>query len=229
MNILAFDTSTENCSVALLRGDELSGDAVLAGQRHSELLLPMIDALLKQRGASLPALDGIAFSAGPGSFTGLRIACGVAQGLAFGAGLPVAGISTLLALAEAATVEGKPAVRVIACLDARMGEVYHAAYEKRDGQWLTRSEPGLYKASQAPGVSGDDWVGCGSGFAVHSAALGTRYSGQLAHVYADSYPQATAIATLAAADFSRGGGRGAALAAPLYIRNKVALTLTERS
>ncbi|MGH8841670.1 MAG: tRNA (adenosine(37)-N6)-threonylcarbamoyltransferase complex dimerization subunit type 1 TsaB [Advenella sp.] len=95
MKILAFDTSTEYCSIALLLDGELLSREVLAERRHSELILPMLQRMLEEAGLTLTQLDGIAFGAGPGSFTGLRIACGVAQGLAFGAGLPVAGICTL--------------------------------------------------------------------------------------------------------------------------------------
>ncbi|MDO8810732.1 MAG: tRNA (adenosine(37)-N6)-threonylcarbamoyltransferase complex dimerization subunit type 1 TsaB, partial [Gallionella sp.] len=131
MKILALETSTEYCSVALWQDGVIVERSELAGQKHSELLIAMLDALLKGAGLGVKAMDGIAFGMGPGSFTGVRIACGAAQGLAFGTGLPVAGICTLEALAEAS---GKP--RVIAALDARMGEIYHAAYEKRDGSWV---------------------------------------------------------------------------------------------
>src|SRR5689334_10706199 len=118
LKILALDTSTEYCSVALWRdGDADSRDA-RAGQRHSELLLPMVDELLQRHGLAVKDLDGIAFGRGPGSFTGLRIGCGVVQGLAFGAGLRVVGVDTLAAMAESAA-----AGHVVCCLDARMGEI----------------------------------------------------------------------------------------------------------
>ena len=116
MNLLALDASTEYCSVALLRDDVLTFREEHAIQRHSELILPMVEDLLVTARLALSQLDGVAFGAGPGSFTGLRIACGVAQGLAFGAGLPVVAIGTLAALAQEAA-----ATKVIACLDARMG------------------------------------------------------------------------------------------------------------
>ncbi len=223
MKLLAIDTSTENCSLALwLEGETLSRE-VLAGQRHSELVLPMLAELLGEAGIALAALDGIAFGEGPGSFTGLRIACGVAQGLGFGAGLPVLGIGTLLALAEAA-----PNDRVLACLDARLGEIYHAAYERRDGAWRTVHGPSLGKAQDAPPVAGSGWMGVGSGFAAYGDALGERYGAQLAGADGAAFPQARAIARLAAPLFEQGLGRDAALAAPLYIRNKVALKTSER-
>ncbi len=124
LKILAFDTSTEYCSVALFLDGAIKSREVLAGQRHSELILPMVRQGLAEGGLALTQLDGIAFGAGPGSFTGLRIACGIAQGLAFGADLPVLGVCTLEALAQEAG-----GGRVIAALDARMSQIYHAAYE----------------------------------------------------------------------------------------------------
>jgi len=223
MKLLALDTSTENCSLALWLDGEVISRQELAGQRHSDLLLPMLEALLGDAGITLNALDGIAFGAGPGSFTGLRIGCGVAQGLALGADLPVLGISTLLALAAAA-----PGERVIACLDARIGEIYHAAYELRDGAWFTVSEPSLGLAQDAPAVGGSGWVGAGSGFAAYGEALQRRYAGQLASCDGSVYPQAQEMARLAAPLFEQGLGQDAALAAPLYIRNQVALKMGER-
>lgn len=223
MNILALDTSTEYCSVAVQTGGALFFREILAGQRHSALLLPLVAEVLAESGIGLAALDGIAFGSGPGSFTGLRIGCGVAQGLAFGAGLPVIGVSTLLALAQ-----GCGAERVVACLDARMGEVYHAAYEKEATGWREIAAPGLYAPQDAPPLAGEGWIGCGSGFAAYGEALRQRYAGQLSEVLADAPPRARDIAQLALPLFLRGEGRDAALAAPLYIRNKVALKTNER-
>ena len=223
MKILALDTSTEHCSVAIWADGELFARDILAGQRHSELLLPLVSEMLAERGLNLRELDGIAFGSGPGSFTGLRIGCGVAQGLAFGADLPVVGISTLLALAQ-----GTEGERVIACLDARMGEVYHAVYERGAEGWREVSDPGLYAPQDAPMVAGDDWTGCGSGFAAYGEALCERYAGQLQTLIPGVFPQARDIACLAAPLFERGEGMDAALAAPLYIRNKVALKTSER-
>jgi tRNA threonylcarbamoyladenosine biosynthesis protein TsaB len=153
----------------------------------------------------------------------VRIACGAAQGLAFGANLPVAGVCTLEALAEAS---GKS--HVIAALDARMGEIYHAAYEKRGDVWEAVSEPCLCKPEEAPSVAGADWFGAGSGFAMHGVALGERYAGQLKGVDGAAVPQAAAIAALGAAQFLLGHGVDAAQALPLYLRDKVALKTFER-
>ena len=196
---------------------------VLAGQRHSELILPMLQALLAEADITLHALDGIAFGSGPGSFTGLRIGCGVAQGLAFGADLPVAGVCTLEALAE-----GSEETRVISCLDARMREIYHGIYEKRDGLWHTVSAPGLYAPQDAPIVTGGGWAGCGSGFAQYGDALQAHYAGQLKLVKGDVFPHARHIASLAVSVFEQGQGVEPWNAAPLYIRDKVALKTSER-
>ncbi len=224
MKILALETSTDLCSAALWRDGAIDAREAAAGQRHSELLLPMVDALLESHRLKATDLDGIAFGSGPGSFTGLRIACGVAQGIAFGANLPVVGVSTLLALAE---ISG--AKRAVCCLDARMSEVYHAAYERSGEEWRTVCEPSLCKPDAAPDLPGDAWTGCGSGFKAFRDALDTRYAGKLATVIDGLAPHAREIATLAAAEFKRGGAVAAEQAAPLYVRNKVALSIDERS
>jgi tRNA threonylcarbamoyladenosine biosynthesis protein TsaB len=160
---------------------------------------------------------------GPGSFTGVRIACAVTQGLAFGANLPVVGVCTLQALAETAS---QP--RVIAALDARMGEIYHAVYEKHDDLWTIVSEPCLCKPEEAPAVMDEDWFGAGSGFAAHGTALQARYAGQLRGADGTLIPQAAAIAALGAAQFLLGRGVDSAEALPLYLRDKVALKTSER-
>ncbi len=224
MKILALETSTEYCSVALWQDGIVSEHCELVGQKHSEVLMAMLDALLKDAGHRIQDMDGIAFGKGPGSFTGVRIACGVTQGLAFGADLQVVGVCTLLALAQAAGYS-----KVIAALDARMGEIYFAVYEKRDDEWLTVIEPCLCKAEDAPAVAGENWFGVGSGFAVNQAALAARFGKQLLGVDAQAVPQAGAIATIAASEFARGNAVDAALALPLYLRDKVALKTSERA
>ena len=224
LKILALDTSTEYCSAALRLDGETIDRGALAGQRHSELVLAMIDELLRERALALRDLDGIAFGEGPGSFTGLRIACGVVQGLAFGADLRVVGIGTLLALAERSG-----STRAVCCLDARMNEIYHAAYEQRDGAWHAMHEPSVCAASAAPPLPGEGWTACGSGFRAYRAALEQRYAGQLAAIEPDVYPAASDIARLAEPRFSRGEAVGAELAAPVYVRNKVALTIDEQA
>ncbi|MEO7559503.1 MAG: tRNA (adenosine(37)-N6)-threonylcarbamoyltransferase complex dimerization subunit type 1 TsaB [Nitrosospira sp.] len=223
MKILALDTSTEYCSIAVLLDGEILSREILAEQRHSELILPMLRQLLGETGLTLAQLDGIAFGAGPGSFTGLRIACGVAQGLAFGADLPVTGICTLEALAEAAGGNN-----VIAALDARMSEIYHAAYTKTASGWQPVSEPTLCLPQQAPLLPGRGWLGCGSGFSMYGEVLRTRYDGCINHIIGDLRPHARDMAQLAEPRFAKGLGIDPADAAPLYVRNKVALKEKER-
>jgi tRNA threonylcarbamoyladenosine biosynthesis protein TsaB len=224
LKILALDTSTEYCSAALRLGAETFERGELAGQKHSQLVLTMVDELLRESGVSLGDLDGIAYGEGPGSFTGLRIACGVVQGLAFGADLRVVGVGSLLAMAE-----GSGAPRAIVCLDARMNEIYHAAYEKRGGEWHAVHEPTVCAAASAPPVPGDGWLGCGSGFAAYREVLQSRYASQLERTAPDVYPKAADVAHLAEPRFASGDTMEPELAAPVYVRNKVALRTDERA
>lgn len=223
MKLLVLDTSTEWCSAALWLDGEIEARRVLAEQRHSSLLLPMVDDLLRAADVRLAALDGIAYGAGPGSFTGLRIACAVTQGLALGAGCPVVGVSTLEAIAEQT---GAP--RVLTVLDARMSEVYWAAYVREGEAWQAPVAPrlALPESVQVPG--GGDWVGAGNGFSVLEAGLRGALVDALVRVDDTLMPDAAAMAPLAAAAFARGEGADAALAAPIYLRDKVALTVDER-
>lgn len=223
MKIIAIETSTEYCSVALWQDGVVMEKSEHVGQKHSEALIAMLDGLLQEAGIKLAQLDGIAFGEGPGSFTGVRIACGVAQGLALGANLPVIGICTLQAVAQ-----GSGKDKVIAALDARMAEVYFAVYEKREGAWLTVCAPCLCLPQDAPVVTGEAWQGAGSGFAAHGEVLQARYDGQLDAADAACVPQAKAIAELAAPLFAAGRGLDAAQAMPLYLRDKVALKTSER-
>ncbi len=220
--ILALDCSTDYCSVALLAAGAYIERAERAEQRHSELLLPMVDAILAESGFALRDLDAIAFGAGPGTFTGLRIACGVAQGLAFGANRGVVAVPTLLALAQAIDAQ-----RVLAVLDARMGEIYLAAYEKINGLWQIIIAPCLCRPDAAPSLPGADWFGVGSGFVAHGETLRQHYGCALAAVD-EGYPHARHIAALGHAEWQAGRAVCASDALPLYIRDKVAFTESER-
>ncbi len=224
MILLALESSTELCSAALWRDGQVHAREADTGSRNSEVLLPMVDALLAAHGVRRGDLTGVAFGAGPGAFTGVRIACGVAQGIAFGGNLKVVGIVTLQALAVAAQ-----APRIICCLDARMGEIYHAAYENDGDGWREICAPGLCKPEAAPALPGDGWRGCGSGFAAFAEPLRQRYGAQLAGVIDGVVPHAREVALLAAPVFARGDAIAPELAAPLYVRNKVALPVSERS
>lgn len=223
VNLVALETSTEYCSLAVSRGAQVFERRFHAGQRHSELALPALRELLQQAGLEVLAIEGIAYGAGPGSFTGLRIACGIAQGLALARNLPLAGIGTLLALAEDCGAD-----KAIACLDARMGEVYHGAYRKSGGQWIEMHAPALYKPDAVPQVEGSGWIACGSGFRAHGATLARCYKNRIARTDAGAIPNAAAMLRLAREVFAAGRGVDAAAAAPLYVRDKVALKTRER-
>ena len=220
MRFAAFETSTEWCSVALWIDGEIAGVEERAGRAHSERVLLMLDRLVAAAGIPIAQLDAVAFGAGPGSFTGLRIACGVAQGLAFARGLPVIGISTLEAMAEESG-----ATRVVACLDARMNEVYYSAIEKTGLRWREVIPAQCVAPASAPMPPGGGWTGCGNGFAVYDALLGNRFR----CIKPEIHPSAIAVARLAAPLFAAGGGVDAALAAPVYVRDKVAFTIEERN
>ena len=223
LNILALETSSAWCSVALWLDGRTIEREELAGQRHSELLVPMVDEVLAQAALDLSALHAIAFGAGPGSFTGLRIACGVAQGLAAGTGLNVVGVSTLAAIAQASSAQ-----RVLACLDARMGQIYCAAYERDGEAWSEIQPPQLCTAASAPDLADGEWVGAGSGFAVHGPALARRYDGRIARVLPDLHPRAREIALIAVKLVERGMAVAPDQAHPMYLRDHVALTVEER-
>jgi tRNA threonylcarbamoyladenosine biosynthesis protein TsaB len=227
MRILSLDASTDICSVALGGEEGFVERSAVAGQRHSELLLPMIQALLAGAETAVGDLDGIAFGSGPGSFTGLRIACGVAQGLALGVGLPVIGIPTLEAMAEVARLRGG-GDRVLAALDARMHEVYIAAFEYEGASWRARVAPAVIAAELAPLPPGSNWFGAGGGFEAYPA-LRARLDSVLIGFDAAIAPAASAIGALALPGFAAGKGVDARCAAPLYVRHRVALTTAERA
>jgi tRNA threonylcarbamoyladenosine biosynthesis protein TsaB len=222
LNLLAVETSTELCSVALLRGGELFVEEALAGNRHSELLVPMLRRVLERAHLTARHMDAFAFGQGPGSFTGIRIACGVVQGLAFGAERPVVPVPSLLALAEQTNQR-----RVVAALDARMNEAYLAAYARNGDDWDTVIAPRLVDEQSLPALPAHGWVGTGSGFD-RLGWLARAYSGSLENRIEGDLPRAGSVAKIAARRFARGGGIPADQAAPLYLRDKVALTTEER-
>lgn len=226
MRLIAFDTATEWCTAALWVDGEVAFREERAGQRHSELLVPMVMDLLAEAGLKLGQLDGLAYGMGPGSFTGLRIACGVAQGLALGGNVPVLGASTLEALAEEAWM-AQGADRVLVCLDARMNEVYTGIYLRQDAYWTSLAGPLVCPPEATPMPAEAGFLGAGPGFAVYPGlmALGRE---KLRDVDTRLIPHARAIAQLAAPRFARGEGLPPEAAQPLYIRDKVALRICER-
>jgi tRNA threonylcarbamoyladenosine biosynthesis protein TsaB len=228
MKILAFDTSTEWCSVAVGDGARWHGYDEQVGQAHGERLLALVDRTLREAGCRLRDLDGIAFGAGPGSFTGVRISCGVAQGLALGAGLPVLPVPTLAAIAQHAGPRNE-SHGIVACLDARMREVYVAMYVRDGSAWRELLAPAVLPPSRVrlpSGAADVAWAGAGNGFAAYpelGAALG------LTRVFSDARPDAQAVAELALPRLAAGEGVAAADALPLYVRHRVALSTAERA
>lgn len=225
MLILALETSTDAASCALWAGGQVLGRDCPAAANSSATLLPAVAALLAEAGVSLSQLTGIAFGAGPGSFTGLRVACGVAQGLAFAHDLPLAPVSTLAAVAH---LSGE--AHVLAVLDARMQEVYFAAFTREaareSGYPVLVGEIGVAPPDRVPPPPGADWVICGNALLAYPA-LGERL-GTAFRQRSELLPTAAAVAILGAHEFAQGRGLPAEQAAPLYIRDKVALTVAER-
>ncbi|HMM54472.1 MAG TPA: tRNA (adenosine(37)-N6)-threonylcarbamoyltransferase complex dimerization subunit type 1 TsaB [Candidatus Desulfobacillus sp.] len=223
MKLLALESSSDLFSAALHLDGSTAGREGTPGASHSEIALPLVKALLAEAGIRLEQLDGIAFGAGPGAFTGLRLACSLAQGLAVAAGLPLLGIGSLEALALELG-EG----RAYACIDARMNEVYCAAYEVRGDGVDTVIAPQVCPPAQAPLPPGAGWRGGGSGFQAHGAALAARLGLEAGAADAAARPRAAGLIRLALPRFAKGEGVDPALAAPLYVRDKVAMTSRER-
>ena len=225
MNLLAFDTSTDTLSIAVARDGSVWQHTGPGGAQASASLIPAIGQLLAQAGLDFAGLDAVVFGRGPGSFTGLRTACAVAQGLALGSGsgrgVPVLPVDTLAALAEQARLQ-HGCTQVVAVLDARMDEVYVARYQWQAGLWHSEgSEFGLCKpeAVQVP----PGWTVAGNA----QAAYGGRLAPAAAHVHA--LPTAAALLSLAPALLVTGSAVDAAHALPLYVRDKVAKTTAERA
>ncbi len=223
--ILAIETSTEVASAALLHDGVVYQRASHGVQTHSETILPMIVALLAEAGLRLNQCDAIAFGEGPGSFTGVRTACGIVQGLGFGADLPVVPVVTLAAMAYGCRVKlGDTAQDILPVIDARMGEVYWAQYRFNDGYWQEVVAPTLSSADAVKPVG--NVVMCGNGVAAYHDVL-VNQPWVLA-VDETIVPDAEDIAQLAVSRVAKGDVLPAEAAQPLYLRNKVALTTAER-
>jgi len=224
--ILAIETSAERASAALLLGDQLLTQEADVAQTHSAAILPLVQRLLVQAGIRLEQCDALAFGSGPGSFTGVRTAAGVVQGLAFGSRRPVIPVVTLQAMAQDCRARSG-AVDVLAILDARMGEVYWAQYryeELKDGGWREVVAPTL-SAPAAVAPQGAV-VACGNGLQAYADAFaGAAF---IVGALPEIMPHAAQIAQLARLAYARGETLPAQDAQPLYLRNKVALTTSER-
>lgn len=221
MKLLALETSTDQCSVALLADGEVRERVQSAAHAHAELILPMVESLLAEAGLSLRQLDALAFGRGPGAFTGVRVATAVVQGLAFGAERPVVPVSDLMAVAAGAHRQ-HGARRVLACLDARLQEVYWCAYEVTAPDHLRECvAEQLGGADQVQPPAGR-WFGAGSGFAVYRSQLQAGLGGNLDGEDAALLPAARDVASLAARLFAEGHAVSADAALPVYLRDQVA-------
>jgi len=219
MKVLAIDTATERCSVALRMDGQVIERSLDTARGHADTVLPMIETVLGEAGIALRDVDGIAYGRGPGAFTGVRIAIGVVQGLAFGADLPTVGVSDLAAVAQQIA---RPADRILVCMDARMNEVYWTTF-------ICNAHDGLVSASSIEQVTPPEAVdvaasafdvAAGTGFAAYPQ-LRSRFGTLMVH---DSVlPRAAEVALLGEAELRAGNGRPAAQAQPVYLRDRVAV------
>lgn len=223
MKLLAFDTTAEGCSAALWTDDAVFERSIRSPRGHTQHLLPMVRELVSESGIQLTELDALAFGRGPGSFTGLRIATGVVQGLAYGLDLPVVPVSSLAAVAAQAVRRGvaEEGEGIAVAFDARMGEVYWNCYTVQDGLPRSSAEERVCAPGQVTLTeTAEHWVGAGSGWTLINE-LPPVVRETVAESYPDWYPQAVDIASLAVADWSRGVRVSAWEAAPVYVRDEI--------
>ena len=224
MKLLAFETATEACSVAIYSDGDIRERFELAPRRHAELSLPWAEQLLAEAGLAKSQLDAIAIGRGPGAFTGVRLAIALAQGIALALDRPIVPVSTLAALAMQSRGE-----RILAAIDARMGEVYSAGFA-RDGDDLVALTAEIVSAPDAVVLPDDAhaWHGVGTGFGAGEAALQRRLARHLSTIDATALPHAADVARLAAPAFARGEALAPERVEPAYLRDNVALTIVEQ-
>ncbi|HEX7027418.1 MAG TPA: tRNA (adenosine(37)-N6)-threonylcarbamoyltransferase complex dimerization subunit type 1 TsaB [Gammaproteobacteria bacterium] len=233
-NILAIETATEACSAALLVGEDMLHQFEHQPQQQARLILPMVDALLAEAGLALGKLDAIAFGCGPGSFTGLRVAAAVTQGIAVAGDVPVLPVSTLAAIAQGA-FRRHGETRVLTAIDARMQEVYWGVYALNEaGLMALQAQEHVLPPAEVPGPSeqSGDWCGAGSGWLAYAEALRGRLEEQgceVARIHGNAWPEARDVLTLAVPLYSAGKGIEAAQVIPTYLRDKVAKSTAERA
>ncbi len=221
MKILALDTATESCSAALYQDGGIISRYQLAPRKHSQLILKMIDELMQEAGVKLSNLDAIAFGRGPGAFMGVRIAAGVVQGLAFAQDLPVIPVSNLLAIAAEARYQ-TGAENILCAIDARMSEVYWAAYQfNKTGSWENIVDECVCSPQRVIYPNKGIWLGAGTGWGSYADRL-SMAAINLKTILPACLPSATAIVHLAVKDYQQGRTVVAAEAQPVYLRNNVA-------
>ena len=222
MKLLAIDTATEACSAAVLQDDGLIERYQWAPREHNRLILPMIEELLAEAGLKPAELDAIAFGRGPGSFTGVRIAAGVTQGIALGLDQPVIPVSTLAALALDAMLD-QQIDRAFACIDARMSEVYWGVYRlDASGEPQLEGREMVCPATEVMVLEAQPGAGIGSGWGTYRDPLSQRVGAALHSILPDRFPRAGRVARLAAFRFARGETVPAEQALPVYLRDQVA-------
>lgn len=228
MKLLAFETATEACSVALYLDGQVHERFELAPRRHAELALPWAQALLEQAGVARTQLDAVAVGRGPGAFTGVRLGIALAQGIGLALDRPLVAVSTLEVLAAGAPEDGPD--QVLAAIDARMGEVYAGAYAREGRRLVLRQREQVLApdAVRLPAGGGGPWQGVGTGFGAADGLLARQLQADLARVDAAALPRAGVLARLAAAAFGRGEAVPAGQVEPAYLRDNVALTLAEQ-
>jgi tRNA threonylcarbamoyladenosine biosynthesis protein TsaB len=218
VNLLALDTSSDACSVAVLCGDEVREQFVLTKNEHSKMLLTMVHELMAEAGITAPQLDAIAFGRGPGSFTGIRIGVGVVQGIAFAAERPVLAVSSMAAIAYGCEQD-----HIAVALDARMQQIYCACYQRTtDGTVVLHGTEQVMDPDQWQLDNDISWYGAGTGWGAYANALMQNNANCIRQYHADCYPHAKNIASMGATMFAAGEGRPAYEALPVYIRDQVA-------
>jgi len=223
MRLLAFETATEACSVAVYVDGEVRERFGLAPRRHAELALPWADEVLAEAGIAKSQLDAIAVGRGPGAFTGVRLAIAIAQGIALALDRPLLAVSTLAALALQSTGD-----RIVAAVDARMDEIYLGAFMREGDGVVALDGEVVVKPDAAAIPAGGGWHGVGSGFAAADNALQVRMHGRFAAFDAGALPHAADVARLGALMFARGEAIAPERIEPAYLRNNVALTIAEQ-
>lgn len=221
MKLLAVETATECCSAALLADDRVFAASEIAPRRHNEIILPMCEHVLAQGEVGLGQLDAVAFGRGPGTFTGVRLAAAVVQGVALARDLPVVPVSSLAALAQAVYHEHR-CTQALPCIDARMREVYYALYEvNRDAVMQLIGDEHVISPSSIEVEVGDDCIGAGSGWKAYAEVLSAQFP-KITAYDAEAFPRAEYVARLGQYHFERGHTVAATQALPVYLRDQVA-------